>query len=79
MLVPYPTSTDSVGDLFISPDVGSGQSLNIGKHKYCALSQARFDYNNYRACVLSPHSDSTWTLSAPKSGNGQANCVAVCF
>jgi len=72
-------SNDSVGDLYISPDVGSGKSLNIGQHKYCALSQARFDYNNYRACVLTPNRDTSWTLSAPKVGNGQANCVAVCF
>lgn len=70
---------DTVGNLYVSPDVGSGQSQNIGTHKYCALSQARFDYNNYRACVLSPNSNGTWTLSAPKVGNGQANCVAICF
>lgn len=72
-------SNDAVGDLYISPDVSSGKTLNIGQHKYCALSQARFDYNNYRACVLTPNGDSSWTLSAPKVGNGQANCVAVCF
>ena len=68
-----------IGDLFFSPDISSGQSRNIGQHKYCALSQARFDYNNYRACVLVRNANGTWTLSAPKVGNGQANCVAVCF
>jgi hypothetical protein len=59
-----------IGDLFFSPDIGSGQSRNIGQHKYCALSQTRFDYNNYRACVLVRNSNGTWTLSAPKVGNG---------
>ncbi|MCU7365853.1 hypothetical protein N5E15_04405 [Pantoea stewartii] len=58
--------------------VGYG-TVNIGSHSYCALSQARFDYNNYRACIVSPNSDGTWNLTADKGGNGQADCVAICF
>jgi hypothetical protein len=72
-------ANDLVGNLYVSPDVSTGRSANIGQHKYCALSQARFDYNNYRACVLNPNGDGSWTLSAPKVGNGQADCVAICF
>lgn len=69
--------------VYTSQDVGkygSGYgSVNIGAHSYCALAQARFDYNNYRACIVSPNSNGTWTLTAAKTGNGQADCVATCF
>jgi hypothetical protein len=72
-------SSSTVGSLYTSPDVRQGQSINIGQHQYCALSQARFDYNNYRGCILTPNAGGTWTLTAAHVGNGQADCVAVCF
>ncbi|ECE0941352.1 shufflon system plasmid conjugative transfer pilus tip adhesin PilV [Salmonella enterica subsp. enterica] len=69
--------------VYTSADVGAYGtgygSVNIGAHSYCALSQTRFDYNNYRACIVSPNNNGTWTLTATKTGSGQADCVATCF
>lgn len=70
-------------DVFTSEDVGAYGSgygdKNIGLHTYCALSQTGFDYNNFRACMVSRNNDGTWTLTAKKGGNGQADCVPTCF
>ncbi|MFV8069935.1 hypothetical protein ACNQ01_25735, partial [Enterobacter cloacae complex sp.6730869] len=68
-----------IGDVSFSQTVRQGQSVNIGVHTFCALSQASYDYNNWRSCQITRNSDSSWQLTGANVGNGEATCRAVCF
>lgn len=68
-----------IGQVSFSQTVRQGQSINIGAHSYCALSQASYDYNNWRSCVVTRNANGTWQLSGANVGNGEATCRAVCF
>ncbi|MEG6271551.1 hypothetical protein ACS6GC_22800, partial [Enterobacter hormaechei subsp. xiangfangensis] len=68
-----------IGNVSFSQTVRQGQSVNIGVHTFCALSQASYDYSNWRSCQITRNSNSSWQLSGANVGNGEATCRAVCF
>jgi Tfp pilus assembly major pilin PilA len=68
-----------IGNVSFSQVVRQGQTVNIGTHAFCALSQASYDYNNWRSCQVTRNSNGTWQLSGANVGSGEATCRAVCF
>ncbi|MEN3262442.1 shufflon system plasmid conjugative transfer pilus tip adhesin PilV [Sodalis endosymbiont of Spalangia cameroni] len=68
-----------IGEVVFSQTVRQWQSLNIGRHAFCALARASYDYNNYRSCQIARNGDGTWQLTGSHVGNGEAVCQAVCF
>ncbi|WP_426575570.1 shufflon system plasmid conjugative transfer pilus tip adhesin PilV (plasmid) [Xenorhabdus stockiae] len=73
-------STSSINDaVFFSRSAWDGEHINLGKHKFCALHRAVYDYTNYRGCLVSRNNDGDWILQSIVGGNGEASCAAACI
>ncbi|MDE9558217.1 hypothetical protein KKJ06_23335, partial [Xenorhabdus bovienii] len=70
-------STSQLNDaVFFSKSAWDGETVNLGKHKFCALHRAVYDYTNYRGCLVSRNNNGDWILQSIVGGNGEASCAA---
>lgn len=79
MLVPYPTGGQE-NQLFTTVTIQNGQSLNIGKAQFCALSYVYLDdlAKHQSSCQLLVDSAKNWRLVSYLDG-GYNRCAATCL